>query len=167
MADTLYLISTISFALATICLIVSIAIFVVYKIPDVIGDLSGKNAKKSIKQFRESNEKSGNKSFRPSKTNNERGKLTETAHGFKGAEYTSEIEDGATGILSENMYKNEAENDTELLLDNGETAFLPDDNETASLLEDEISQYEVSKNKPHNKIEILDEVIMIHTDKII
>ena len=183
MADTLYLISTVSFVLAAICLVASIAIFIVYKIPDVIGDLSGKNAKKSIKQFREANEKSGNKSFRPSKTNDERGKLTETAHGLKGLDYTSEIDNDETGILSENIYKNDEMatellvedngtelltegNETELLSDDNETTLLSEDNETASLLDEEIIEQDVNNN-PIERIEILDEVIIIHTDKII
>ena len=54
-----------------------------HKIPSVIGDLSGKTARKSIERMRASNEKSGDKSFKPSYINAERGKLTETMSGLK------------------------------------------------------------------------------------
>lgn len=59
MAETLSMISKISFVAAGICLVVAIILFIRFKIPDVIGDLSGRNARKSIEQMRALNEKSG------------------------------------------------------------------------------------------------------------
>lgn len=63
--------------LGAIMLIVSIALFFLYKIPNVIGDLTGKNAKKAIDAIRSQNESSGNKLYKSSKVNAERGKLTD------------------------------------------------------------------------------------------
>lgn len=40
---------------------------VLFKIPIVIGDLSGRTAKKSIERMRLNNEKTGNKSYKPVK----------------------------------------------------------------------------------------------------
>ena len=54
MAETLSMISKISFVAAEICLVVAIILFIRFKIPDVIGDLSGRNARKSIEQMRHS-----------------------------------------------------------------------------------------------------------------
>lgn len=59
MAETLSMISKISFVAAGICLVVAIILFIRFKIPNVIGDLSGKNARKSIEQMRLLNEKVG------------------------------------------------------------------------------------------------------------
>ena len=73
MAETLSMISIISFAGAAVCLVMAIIFFVYFKIPSVIGDLSGRTARKSIEQMRVMNEKSGKKVYKPDKVNLERG----------------------------------------------------------------------------------------------
>lgn len=78
MADTLSLISIISFAVAGACFVCCVILFFLLGIPGVIGDLSGYNARKSIKKMRLSNERSGNKVYRSSTENVRRGTLTET-----------------------------------------------------------------------------------------
>ena len=77
-AEILSLVSLICFILAGICLALALLFWFLFKIPTVIGDLSGRTARKSIAQRRQANERSGNKSYRPSATNAARGKLTET-----------------------------------------------------------------------------------------
>ena len=76
MASTLSIISIIAYIAAGVLLVLAIVLGIIFKIPSVIGDLSGRNAKKSIEQMRANNVRTGNKSYRPSKTNLERGKLT-------------------------------------------------------------------------------------------
>ena len=56
---------------------VSILLFILLRIPSVIGDLSGKTAKKAIEEIRKQNEASGGKNYRSSAVNRERGKLTD------------------------------------------------------------------------------------------
>ena len=51
MAELLVKISYIAFAGAVVCLILAVILFIKFKIPTVIGDLSGKNAKKAIQQL--------------------------------------------------------------------------------------------------------------------
>jgi hypothetical protein len=51
-------------------------LWIVFKIPFIIGDLSGKNAQRSIEQLRLNNERSGSKTYRPSAVNLARGKVT-------------------------------------------------------------------------------------------
>lgn len=65
------------FSLAGVCLAFAIFAFITFKIPNVIGDLSGRNARKSIEQMRQENEKGGKKSHRPHPVANDRGTLTE------------------------------------------------------------------------------------------
>ena len=60
MAELLVKISYIAFAGAVVCLILAVILFIKFKIPTVIGDLSGKNAKKAIQQMRETNSQKGN-----------------------------------------------------------------------------------------------------------
>lgn len=64
-------------ALAVIMLVVSVILFFVYKIPSVIGDLTGSTARKAIEDIRNQNESSGNKVHKTSQVNRERGKLTD------------------------------------------------------------------------------------------
>lgn len=61
MAELLVKISYIAFAGAVVCLILAVILFIKFKIPTVIGDLSGKNAKKAIQQMRETNSQKGNR----------------------------------------------------------------------------------------------------------
>lgn len=63
--------------LAGILLLVTVLLFVVLKIPTVIGDLTGATAKKAIENIRNQNEVSGDKTYKSSQVNSERGKLTD------------------------------------------------------------------------------------------
>ena len=78
-----YTISVIFFIAAGVFAVLAIALWFLFKIPIVIGDLSGRTAKKSIERMRLNNEKTGNKSYKTSKSNLERGKLTGTMEGMK------------------------------------------------------------------------------------
>lgn len=63
--------------LAGIMLVVSVLVFFLLKIPTVIGDLTGANARKAIENIRNHNESTGDKTYRTSQVNRERGKLTD------------------------------------------------------------------------------------------
>lgn len=58
-------------------LILTVVIFFTLRIPEVIGDLSGATARKAIEDIRQQNEASGDKAYRPSRVNRERGGLTD------------------------------------------------------------------------------------------
>jgi hypothetical protein len=77
-AATLSTISLIGYIAAGVLLAAAVVLFFVFKIPTVIGDLSGRTARKSIAKQRAANESSGSKSFRPSEGNVARGKITES-----------------------------------------------------------------------------------------
>ena len=62
LSETLSTVTIVSYVLAGVFLAFAVFSFIIFKIPNVIGDLSGRNAKKSIAQMRENNEKSGKKS---------------------------------------------------------------------------------------------------------
>ena len=69
MAEILHTLSIISFCFSCIVCGNSNYIFgfVFLKYQDVIGDLSGHNARKSIAQMRQKNEKTGDKSYKANK----------------------------------------------------------------------------------------------------
>ena len=150
MADTLHTISIVSFVLAGLFVSLAITLWFVFKIHNVIGDLSGRNAKKSIALMRQNNEKSGDKSYKASAKNAERGKLTETMKGLKENEANEE-----TGLLKENIvhsYETEA------------TGLLNEVEETESL---ESSQILLNRPVSTVRIKLVDEKMLIHTEEVI
>ena len=66
-----------SAVLAGIMLAVTVVLFVVLRIPTVIGDLNGTNARRAIEDIRRRNENTGEKVYRSSAVNSERGKVTD------------------------------------------------------------------------------------------
>lgn len=60
-----------------VMLAVSVLLFLVLKVPRLIGDLSGATARRAIRGIREKNVSSGEKVFRSSAVNSARGKVTD------------------------------------------------------------------------------------------
>ena len=75
--ELLQTISLVSYIIAGILLLVTIALFFLLDIKKVIGDVTGTTARKAINTIREQNEASGNKAYKPSPVNLARGKLTD------------------------------------------------------------------------------------------
>lgn len=155
-----YIIAGLSFALAVI-------FWFAFRIPSVVGDLSGRTAKKSIEKRRRANARSGEKSYRPSPENAARGKITETAKPAQPVKAPGQPEAPApanygTTIHAQNRataYEGQA---TELLRDD-ETALLTDENETTALNEEPGA----IRDPGGKKMTMLNEVMFIHTDEVI
>lgn len=170
MAETLSMISIIAFVLAGICLVVTLILFIYFKIPSIIGDLSGKTARKSIEQMRQNNEKTGKKSYKTSKVNEKRGKLTDSISSINETSKTvqkskkNEDERPETGLLDENKIRNLKKNETEFL--NGNEGFDSDldENETVPLDVYENSHKTKSDGVP---IQILEEVILTESEEVV
>ena len=162
MAETFSRLSTISFVAAGVCLAIAVVLWIVFRIPGVIGDLSGRNAKKSIARMRQSNERSGSKSYRSSETNAARGKLTATMPGAGAAEkpvqqtHPAPQADEApeTVLLSENR-ADRWEESTVLLSESGETELLAE------------TPKEPARRMGGVPLTMLEEVMLIHTDEAI
>lgn len=179
MAETLSTLSIISFVIAGIGLAAAVFFWFFFSIPEVIGDLSGRNAKKSIAKMRSSNEKTGNKEYRPSETNASRGKLTGRIFNSEKKKQSSQKKKNntdnklpETGLLSENkatfagestVLLNDTEG-TELLNDEAGTAIL--DNEEGTALLDETPK-SAEKRVSRIKLTMLDEVEIVNTDEVI
>lgn len=162
MAETLTTLSVVSLIVAALCAILAAVLFIVFKIPTVIGDLSGRTARKSIARMRSNNEKSGVKSYRTSSANAARGKLTSTMHGIdkqksskkdvaKASEFGQMPE---TGLLAENKGA-ATEESTALLITPDETDILT-----------ETLQPPASRGKGI-ELNMLEEVMLVHTDEVI
>lgn len=144
-----------SAVLACIMLIVSILIFVLLKIPVVIGDLSGANARKAINKIRIQNENSGDKTYKSSLINKERGKLTDKISA------SGKIVKNTTGNTYGAMATDKL--DTQELIGGGETAVL-DSNNTATL-ETVVLSDNIINNFTTFEIEY--DITYIHTNEII
>lgn len=161
MADTLSIISLVSFIIAGVCLVLAVFFWFNFRIPRVIGDLTGRTARKSIAKMWASNEESGNKSYRPSATNVSRGKLTDTmpdSSKLKSQEtdaISEEIGTGETGVLAENRASTNTLGDSTVLLENSDET---------DLLENMAMPARKGAGK---KLTMLDEVIQTHTDEVI
>lgn len=74
------LLQTLSLALyivAGVLFLVGAALFFLLDVPKLYGDVSGRTARKAIEAIRQQNESTGNKAYKPSAVNAERGKLTD------------------------------------------------------------------------------------------
>ncbi len=148
MADTLSIISSIFFVAAGVFAVLAIALWFLFRIPAVIGDLSGRTAKKSIEQMRRDNEKNSEKSYEsvPKKTG---GKAR--AGGYE------------TGLLNENKARGRTSEETELLIEAEDTGIFGDDNTT-----EQLNEVQDSQRKPVGiTLSVIEEIMLIHTDEVI
>lgn len=171
-AEILSLASLISYIVAGICLVLAVFFWFFFKIPVVIGDLSGRTARKSIEKMRQSNERSGNKSYRASATNVARGKLTETMQNsakLKKTNITTEEPKQPsggrleTGLLSENKAEATCGDETVALDTEETTGMLVDEEATAALN----VETPIVKRVGGKKLTMIAEVMLIHTDEVI
>lgn len=75
--ETYRYIFIIGLILCIVMLAVSVILFFVLHVPQLIGDLSGSTARKAIQNIREKNEAGGDKTYKTSAVNQGRGKLTD------------------------------------------------------------------------------------------
>ena len=75
--ELLQTLSMSAFIAAAVFFLLAVAMFFLFNIPKVVGEVTGSTARKAIEEIREQNEKTGNKAYRPSAVNAERGKVTE------------------------------------------------------------------------------------------
>lgn len=169
---TINIVSIIFFIIAGVSLLVAIYSFVRFNIPQIIGELSGRTAKKSIAQMRDKNVKTGDKSHRTSPAAKERGTLTDKIEKKKSVEKSDEkiskVEEGtellnSTEKLSTNIQTELLnENETELSDDNA-TSVLSE--ETTVLTNNDNSQINVSNDS--NDFKIIQNIVLIHTNETI
>lgn len=187
LAQALKIVSIVTFCLAGIALVFGIVCFIIFKIPKVIGDLSGRNAKKSIEQMRSENEKSGKKSYRPHPVAKARGKTTEpmdfpqTPKGRRqaplpsGIPPKSQLPGEATEVLvdlDETRKMGIGAGPTEILNDNNATQPLNYDsggteilNEGTQVLSD--VQINEALNPNAVRFNMLQNIVIVHTNEII
>ncbi len=131
-----------------IMLVVSLVLFIALKIPNIVGDLSGRNAKKAIENIRKQNESTGVKGYKSSAVNIERGKLTDKIS-LSGNIRRQENINGF-GMPTEKIATVELET---TVLDNDETTVL--------------NQVNVGETTLLNRFIVVEDITFIHTNEFI
>lgn len=75
--ESLQMLSLAAYVAALVLLVLAVVLFFLLDIPKLYGDVSGRTARKAIEAIRKQNEATGNKAYKPSAVNAERGKLTD------------------------------------------------------------------------------------------
>lgn len=164
--DTYRYIFIIAAVLCGIMVVTSVLLFILLRIPKVIGDLTGATARKAIEDIRNQNETSGDKTYKTSLVNKERGKLTDKISP-SGSLMRDPSEPLAGAMATEKIgTQNLASNETTLLSEGGnETTLLsdvaPGGNETTLLAEP------AAQAAPAAAFAIEYEITFIHTDEVI
>ena len=97
-ANAWMIIAIIGFSLSGVALVAAIIMFIKMNIPAIIGDLTGRTVAREIKAIRSTNALSGDKRFRSSPVNIERGMLTEKVN-------ESSVSDMAPAHISKRLDK--------------------------------------------------------------
>ena len=159
MANILEIVSMVSYILAVAFLIISVFLWFHFRILEVIGDLSGRTAKKSITKIRETNERNGAK-FNKAKSDFNKAAVYRNNEKEKTKENNLD-----TGLLYENK-ETDVSAQTGLLTD--ETVEIADTKETSQLGKIQMG----TDNRQRDIIEemdfeLIEELIFTHTNEVI
>ena len=168
MAETLSTLSVISFAIAGVSFVLAVFFWFFFKIPTVIGDLSGRTARKYIAKMRATNEKTGAKTYKESRANVERGKLTGSIPDsvkLNKKETIKRSDRPETGLLVSNKADGFHSEETGIL-DSETTGILLEEDATAPL-DAAGTVTSVAKRTGGKALQIIEEVMLIHTDEVI
>lgn len=147
--EYLQLLSIIAYIIAAALLLTAVALFFLFDVPKLYGDISGRTAKKAIEAIRKQNEATGNKAYKPSHVNQARGKLTDKI--TKSGRLESPPEGPSIGVATEKletatlMYQT---NETQVLEENffqsGETTVLEQpDLKTVTPISSPLSEFSI------------------------
>ena len=159
MADLIEKLSIIAFVAAGCCLLLTILIWIRFRILSVINDLSGKTAKRAIAQIRENNLRTGNKAYHPGIVNLNRGPLT-TPMPEVSATPTEKLPDDQVGKpVPETILYQEAGKTQILLASEAERG--------TTVLNQDVNNIADTSERPKVELTILEQVVMIHTNEVI
>lgn len=157
--------------------VVTLVLFFVLRIPKIMGDLSGRTARKAIENIRMHNEQTGDKTYRSSPVNLQRGKLTDKIS-RSGRLVPREATPFGTGTITQKIAtmklpQENAGNETTLLSTAEETTVLADETtvlaETSLPQSDGYGETSVLQAYPQAAqiFEVEYEITFIHTAEVI
>lgn len=147
--------------LAGVMLIASVLLFFLLNIPHVLGDLTGRNAKKAIENIRNQNESSGDKLYKTSHVNSERGKLTDKISPSGSLLHNNSDGIGGGAMATEKIGTQHLEPVA------SETTVLDSGNETTVLSTDAGETTVLDKTEQSLAFEIEYEITYVHSQEVI
>lgn len=172
LANISFIVSIVAFSIAGVSLIAAIFIWFKFDILKVIDDLSGRSARRSIEQMRLENEKSGKKSYRPHPVASDRGTITEQIKQQSGSlkksksqnKQKEQVKNSAAAVKKVNAsaVTDQLDQTTPFNFDSSGTEVL---NEGTQVLTNE--QINKALDKPGAKINIIQNIVFVHTDETI
>ncbi len=150
--------------LCGVMIVTSILLFILLKIPKVVGDLTGRTARKAIENIRNRNESSGEKTYKSSPVNKERGKLTDKiSPSGRLIQNQNDLLSGA--MATEKIGTQQLVSDETTVLDSGNetTIILTGESENSVNETTLLSRVDTS----NNVFEIEYEITYIHTNEVI
>lgn len=166
--DAFRLIFIIAAVASGVMVVISAVLFFTLRIPKVIGDLTGTTAKRAIENIRRQNEQSGDKAYKSSAVNMQRGKLTDRISP-SGRLIRRDASPFGTGVITEKLVTQgitpeEPANETTVLYPADETSVLEGDYGETTVLQG------TAENPVENSAQgfvIEYEITFIHTDEVI
>lgn len=159
-ADILSMVSVISYILAGVFLVLAVIFWFVYKIPKVVGDLSGRTARRSIEKMRQKNAAAS--ASQPVVSHPQAAApKAQTPQPQKKTVGPVVSEPQETGLMAENRAMETPVGQTALLRDDG-TELLMDPEGTAPLTAYAPARARRTGGK---KMTMLDDIILIHTNE--
>lgn len=170
MADTFFVVSILSFILSGIFLLLAVFFWLRFDILEVIGNLSGRTARKNIEKRRASNEKNGAMPVHSEKKTQEKGIFSKKPAKSVKMMTVSKIEQTEdthpeTGLLSENIAVFEKEIQTDILAGDVTGELIAD--ETSLLAPAGKAPVLQGQTAPKKRLTMLDDLIVIHTEEVI
>lgn len=156
-----------------IMVVVSIVLFFTLQIPKVIGDLTGRTARKAIEDIRKQNEQTGNKVYRSSSVNLRRGKLTDkiTPSGRLETKHTTPFGTGAITekISTQGLSDVRVSEDTVMLDEASETTVLsaPSVEQKVPALCTETTVLQQMEEANDRSFVVEYEITFLHTNEVI
>ena len=169
MAETLSLLSIISYILAGVFFILTVVLIVWFKAFSIIGELTGRTARKSIERMRKENEKNGNQPQRDLKQAQMDTPAAETSvmveaseHSLEHSQHRDLSQMPETGLLDESRGISDTGHLQTGLLETEETGLL--ENETVEITPIDVSR---TRRKSTVKMTMIEDIVMIHSNEVI
>ena len=151
MAETLSVISLISFLTAGVFAVLAVTLWFVFRIPTVVGELSGRTARKSIERMRKRNEEAGKNSRGPGAGNGGNSSVSMRQAGKN----SDQGENAETDLLAGGAARVDVSEETEWLTDEDGTGAL------------DAGSVWTGRKASAVKIDLLEEILFIHTKEVI
>lgn len=161
MAETLSVISIVAFIMSGIFGVFSVVLWFLFRIPQVISDLSGRTSRKTLERMRKENERTGNQNPLFDRKNIKSPVMSPAGAGGKSEYHSGDtVQMEGLAVTAEVNNVTEANAETESKTENWDQE--PPKTEILSEM-----QEAVQRKAPEVSITLIEEIMFVHTDELI